>query len=108
MESLRELLTGRILLLCHHNADPDAVCSAFGVQRLIGSIDPSSSVEIFLPGGASAITRRIMEALGIQVLEDASIDEVLSRVCFLDSRERMNAFRAFMPGRHHDGGEGVS
>jgi nanoRNase/pAp phosphatase (c-di-AMP/oligoRNAs hydrolase) len=72
---LRELLTGRILLLCHHNADPDAVCSAFGVQRLIESLDPTSNTEIFLPGGASSLTRTIMEALGIQVLDEASIDD---------------------------------
>ena len=75
MERLRELLTGRILLLCHHNADPDAVCSAFGVQRLIESLDPTSKTEIFLPGGASKLTRRIMEALEIQVLDEASIDD---------------------------------
>ena len=75
MKRLRELLTGRILLLCHHNADPDTVCSAFGVQRLIESLDPTSNTEIFLPGGASSLTRRIMEALGIQVLDEASIDD---------------------------------
>ena len=75
MERLRELLTGRILLLCHHNADPDAVCSAFGVQRLIESLDPTSNTQIFLPGGASSLTRTIMEALGIQVLDEASIDD---------------------------------
>jgi len=75
LERLRELLTGRILLLCHHNADPDAVCSAFGVQRLIESLDPTSNAEIFLPAGASSLTRRIMEAQGIQVLDEASIDD---------------------------------
>jgi nanoRNase/pAp phosphatase (c-di-AMP/oligoRNAs hydrolase) len=75
LERLRELLTGRILLLCHHNADPDAVGSAFGVQRLIESLDPTADAEIFLPGGASRLTRKIMEALGIQVLGEASIDD---------------------------------
>jgi nanoRNase/pAp phosphatase (c-di-AMP/oligoRNAs hydrolase) len=75
MERLRELLTGRILLLCHHNADPDAVCAAFGIQKLIGSLDSSSTAEIFLPGGASALTRRIMDAQEIQALDEASIDD---------------------------------
>ena len=75
MERLKELLTGRILLLCHHNADPDAVCSAFGVQRLIESLDPTSNAEVFLPGGASTLTKNIMEALSIQVLDEASIDD---------------------------------
>ncbi|MEE8355117.1 MAG: DHH family phosphoesterase [Candidatus Bathyarchaeia archaeon] len=75
MERLRELLTGRILLLCHHNADPDAVGSAFGVQRLIESLDPTADAEIFLPGGASRLTRKIMEALGIEALGEASIDD---------------------------------
>ena len=75
MERLRDLLTGRILLLCHHNADPDTVCSAFGVQRLIESLDTPSQARIFLPGGASSLSRRIMEDLGIQVLKEASIDD---------------------------------
>jgi nanoRNase/pAp phosphatase (c-di-AMP/oligoRNAs hydrolase) len=74
LERLRDLLIGRILLLCHHNADPDTVCSAFGVQRLIESLDSSSQAGIFLPGGASSLSRRIMENLDIQVLEEASID----------------------------------
>jgi nanoRNase/pAp phosphatase (c-di-AMP/oligoRNAs hydrolase) len=75
LERLKELLTGRILLLCHHNADPDAVCSAFGVQMLMESLEPVSSAEIFLPGGASSLTRRIMEGLGIHVLDEASIGD---------------------------------
>ena len=62
---MRELLTGKILLLCHHNADPDTACSAFGVQRLIETLDPTPKAEIFLPGGASSLTRRIMEELEI-------------------------------------------
>ena len=74
-ESLRELLIGKILLLCHHNADPDAICSAFGVQMLIRSIEPFSDARIFLPGGASSLTRRIMDALGIQVQNEAFIDD---------------------------------
>jgi len=75
LERLRELLTGRILLLCHHNADPDAVGSAFGVQKLIESLDPTAKSEIFLPGGASRLTKTIMESLGIQTLDEASIDD---------------------------------
>jgi nanoRNase/pAp phosphatase (c-di-AMP/oligoRNAs hydrolase) len=75
LDKLKEHLTGRILLLCHHNADPDALCSAFGIQELIPHLDPSSYAEIFLPGGESSLSSRIMEALSIQVLDGASIND---------------------------------
>lgn len=75
MQQLKELLTGRILLLCHHNADPDTLCSAYGIQSLIQALDPSTDAEIYLPGGASTLTRNIMETLGITTLTDASIDQ---------------------------------
>jgi nanoRNase/pAp phosphatase (c-di-AMP/oligoRNAs hydrolase) len=75
LERFRELLSGKILLLCHHNADPDAVCSAYGVQKLAESLDPASDAEIYLPGGASSLSTRIMEARGIHAMEQASIDD---------------------------------
>ena len=75
MDRLKKLLTGRILLLCHHNADPDAICSAYGVQELIPHINPPSNAEIYLPGGASRLSKKIMEALSIQALDEASIND---------------------------------
>ena len=54
-----------MLLLCHHNADPDSVCAAYAAQELVRRLDPSAVAEIVLSGGASALSRRIIGELGI-------------------------------------------
>lgn len=74
-EALRGLLSGRVLLLCHHNADPDSICSAQAVKELAEELNPSAEVGIVLTGGASSLSRRIMEALGIETAEGASAAE---------------------------------
>lgn len=75
LEELRRLIKGRILLLCHHNADPDSICAAYAVQALSEVLDTSVESDIFLPGGASSLSRRIMEELGIVVIEDPNVDD---------------------------------
>jgi len=71
-ESLKDVLSGRVLLICHHNADPDAVCSAHAVKELLETMDSSITAEIVLTGGASRLSRRVIEALDIDVAEEAS------------------------------------
>ena len=58
-------LADRIVLLCHQNADPDAVCSAFALQKLLYKLAPGTKVTISCPEGISAPTRQLMENLGI-------------------------------------------
>ncbi len=74
LERLKEFLGGRILLICHHNADPDAVCAAYGVGELARAMDPSVDAVIVTPGGASRLSRAVMEELGIEASADPSID----------------------------------
>jgi nanoRNase/pAp phosphatase (c-di-AMP/oligoRNAs hydrolase) len=76
LERLRELLGGRVLLICHHNADPDAVGAAYGVGELARSLDPSTDVVIVTPGGASRLSREVMEKLDIVASSSLSLDEV--------------------------------
>jgi len=54
-----------IVLLCHQNADPDAVCSAFALQRLIRHLAPGSKTTISCPEGISSPTRQLLENLGV-------------------------------------------
>lgn len=73
-EMLRNLLMKRVMIFCHHSADPDAVCSAYAVKSLadaLGSVEAS----IILTGGASRISKQVIKALGIQTVEEASIHE---------------------------------
>lgn len=75
LDMLRSLLSGRVLLLCHHNADPDSICSAYALRELAEFLDPKAKAEIVLTGGASILSKRIMEALRIETAEEASAAE---------------------------------
>jgi nanoRNase/pAp phosphatase (c-di-AMP/oligoRNAs hydrolase) len=74
LERLKGLLGGRILLFCHHNADPDAVCAAYGVGELARAMDPSADAVIVTPGGASRLSRAVMEELGIEASVNPSLN----------------------------------
>ncbi len=74
-ERLRNLLNGRILLLCHHNADPDSICSAHAFKELATVLNPSVDARIILTGGASSLSRQIMTALGIETASAVSVEE---------------------------------
>lgn len=74
-EALKGLLSGRTLILTHHNADPDAIGSAYALQQLVPLLSPSASADIFLPGGATLLSKRIMDELCIVALNDASIQD---------------------------------
>jgi bifunctional oligoribonuclease and PAP phosphatase NrnA len=54
------------LLLCHHNSDPDAVCSAFAFQGLLRKVRPKIAVEIGSVG-ISKLTRNIFRYIPITV-----------------------------------------
>ena len=56
-----------IVLLCHQNADPDAVCSAFALQALLHKLAPGTKTTISCPEGISAPTRQLLENLGISI-----------------------------------------
>ena len=73
--ALRKKLKGRVIILCHHNADPDSLCSAYAVKELVARLDSSSTGEIFAPGGLSSLTKKIMEELKIEVNHESFIDD---------------------------------
>ena len=54
-----------ILLLCHHNADPDAVCSAYAFQSLLSTCRPDVTVEIGAGQGISRLSKHIMKHIPI-------------------------------------------
>ncbi len=74
--ALRGLLRGKVLLLCHHNADPDSVCAAYAFKELVAALDPEVNADIVLTNGASRLSWRIMEKLGISVGEVSPSEHV--------------------------------
>ncbi|TRO49303.1 hypothetical protein E2P63_08830 [Candidatus Bathyarchaeota archaeon] len=56
-----------VLLLCHHNADPDAVCSAFAFQSLLSRHRPNMIVEIGTAQGISRLSKHILKHIPITI-----------------------------------------
>jgi len=73
--ALRKKLKGRVIILCHHNADPDSLCSAYAIKELVARLNSSSTGEIFAPGGLSRLTKKIMDELKIEVNHEPTVDD---------------------------------
>ena len=70
-----EVNAKRIVLLCHHNADPDAICSAYALATLIKKCKPQVSVEIGAAQGISRLSKHILKYLPINVEPQPSVEE---------------------------------
>jgi len=75
---ITELLVDRnaksALLLCHINADPDAVCAAFAFATLLQRLRPSLHVEIAAPQGPSRLSRFLLNSLPAQLTAEPHIE----------------------------------
>ena len=54
-----------VCIICHQNADADAVCSAYALQVLLRGLHPNSNVTVSCPEGISASAKQLLENLGI-------------------------------------------
>jgi phosphoesterase RecJ-like protein len=66
----------RILFLCHQNADPDALCSAYVVAKVLNRIDPRLRIGIGAAGGASKISKRIIGEIPIRFDDLQHLDKM--------------------------------
>ena len=64
-----------VVFLCHHNADPDAVCAAFAFSRLIAHIQPELEIEIAAATGPSKLSKNILSAIPIELTQQPRIRE---------------------------------
>lgn len=62
-----------VLLLCHHNADPDAICSAFGLQSLLTKRRPTLRVEIGAAHGISRLSKHLLQFIPIHVNDQPDV-----------------------------------
>lgn len=56
-----------VLLLCHHNADPDAICSAYAFQSLLAKFRPKMTAQIGTSQGISRLSKHILKHIPITV-----------------------------------------
>lgn len=79
-----ELDAKLIVLLCHHNADPDAICSAYALSSLIRKYKPQAMVEIGVAQGISRLSKHILKYLPITVEAQPHIENA-DLLIFLDT-----------------------
>ncbi|MEM3765460.1 MAG: DHH family phosphoesterase [Candidatus Bathyarchaeia archaeon] len=72
---LSETNAQHIVLLCHHNADPDAICSAYAFASLIKKCKPQVNVEIGAAQGISRLSKHILKYLPINVEVQPKVEE---------------------------------
>lgn len=55
------------VLLCHHNADPDAICSAYAFKSLLKHFRPNLEVQIGAAHGISRLSKHLLKQLPIKI-----------------------------------------
>jgi phosphoesterase RecJ-like protein len=63
------------VLLCHHNADPDAVGSAFAFKGLLKRLKPDLKTEITAASGPSKLSKSMISVLPITLTDEPRIEE---------------------------------
>lgn len=65
------------VLLCHHNADPDAIGAAYALKGLLKRLRPNLNIEIAAASGPSRLSKAIMNVVPIELtspqIEEADI-----------------------------------
>ncbi len=64
-----------VVLLCHHNADPDAICSAYAFSSLLKQSRPQITVEIGAAHGISRLSKHLLSHLPIEVRTQPSVEK---------------------------------
>jgi len=63
------------VLLCHHNADPDAICSAYALARLLKQFKPQMEVEVGASQGISRLSRHILQNFNVEIKAQPSVEK---------------------------------
>lgn len=74
-----------ILLLCHQNADPDALCSAFVLSRLLQRLNPGVKVQVASPEGVSKLSKALSDFLPTGLVDDEPRFDKADIVVLLDT-----------------------
>jgi phosphoesterase RecJ-like protein len=71
---LNELDARLVVLLCHHNADPDAICSAYAFKSLLKQLIPNLKVEIGAAQGISRLSKHLLKHLPIEMKTQPNVE----------------------------------
>ncbi|MCW4022890.1 MAG: DHH family phosphoesterase [archaeon] len=74
----------QVVLLCHHNADPDAIGAAFAFQNLLKQLKPNIKTEVASPEGPSKLSKAVIESINVELTIQPQI-ETADLVVLLDT-----------------------
>ena len=63
------------VLLCHLNADPDAVCAAFAFSQLLKRLKPMLNIEIAAAQGPSRLSKHLLNSLPAELTMQPHIEQ---------------------------------
>jgi len=72
---LDELNAKQVVLLCHHNADPDAICSAYAFAGILRCLRQDLKVEIGVAQGISRLSKHLLKYLPIDVKTQPDVEK---------------------------------
>jgi nanoRNase/pAp phosphatase (c-di-AMP/oligoRNAs hydrolase) len=64
-----------VVLLLHHNADPDAICSAYALASLLKHTRPEMEVEIGAAHGISRLSRHLLQYIPVEVKTQPNVEK---------------------------------
>ncbi len=70
-----ELNASLAVLLCHQNADPDAVCAAYALSQLLKRLRPRLNIEIAAAQGPSRLSKHLLKILPLKLTAQPRIEE---------------------------------
>lgn len=76
LQVLDETKASHALLLTHHNADPDALGSAYAFQSLLSHIKPNLTVEIGIETSVSRLSKQMVDYIPIQVNAQPNMENI--------------------------------
>jgi phosphoesterase RecJ-like protein len=74
-KTLDELNAKLVVLLCHHNADPDAICSAYAFASLLKLLRPNCEVEVGASQGISRLSKHLIQHLPMDVKTHPNVEK---------------------------------
>jgi len=74
-EFLRKENARYVVLLCHHNADPDALFAAYVFSSLLRKLKPRLRCDIVAAEGVSALSKHLVTKLAIKLVEKPNLDK---------------------------------
>ena len=75
LDLLDEVDARRLCVLCHHNADPDALYAGYALSKLLKKVRPHLTIELAAAQGISRLSKHLVTKLPVQLTASPHIGD---------------------------------